>query len=127
MGPCPLPPSFPLERLSNRYVVAGIRPEHFCLPGTSRRAGPVFPAEIISVEWLGADLYLHVQPAPSLRPSRDKSAVVEPGTHPAGLVLIVRVPPDLRLKRGDRIELTYDATKIQLFDADTGENFLRNH
>jgi multiple sugar transport system ATP-binding protein len=126
MGPCPLPPSFPFDRLSNRSIVAGIRPEHFYLPKTSHRAGPVFPAEIIAVEWLGADLYLHVQPVRSFPVPNGELSLSEAESRQAKLVLIVRMPPDLQLKRGDRIELGYDATKIQFFDADTGESFLRN-
>ncbi|HYE35899.1 sn-glycerol-3-phosphate ABC transporter ATP-binding protein UgpC [Methylocaldum sp.] len=127
IGPCPLPPSFPLDRLSNRSVVAGIRPEHFFLPGSSHRVGPAFRAEIALVEWLGADLYLHVRPTLSPLALRDESSIIEPETQRAGITLIARVPPDLRLQRGDRIELAYDASKVQLFDADTGESFLRNH
>lgn len=127
MGPCPLPASFPLDRLGNRNVVAGIRPEHFYLPGAAPPAGPVFSAEIILAEWLGADLYLHVQPVPSHPGARETPLLIEPETGKPGVDLIVRVPPDLRVGRGDRIELAYDATKIHLFDADTGESFLRNH
>jgi multiple sugar transport system ATP-binding protein len=127
MGPCPLPASFPLDRLGNRTVIAGIRPEHFFLPGAAPPAGSVFSAEIVLTEWLGADLYLHVQPVLSHPRVREAPSLIEPKTGRTAVVLIVRVPPDLRVGRGDRIELTYDATKIHLFDADTGENFLRNH
>ncbi len=127
MGPCPLPASFPLDRLDHRNVVVGIRPEHFHLPGAAPPASPVFSAEIILAEWLGADLYLHVQPVPSHPGAREAPLLIEPETGKPGVVLIVRVPPDLRLGRGDRMELAYDAAKIHLFDADTGESFLRNH
>ncbi|MGX2040569.1 ABC transporter ATP-binding protein [Methylocaldum sp. MU1018] len=122
IGPCPLPPSFPFDRLGNLSLVVGIRPEHFFLPGLLDRAGLVFSAEIVLVEWLGADLYLHVRPAPLPPAARENSEVRRPETP-----LIVRAPPDLRFERGDRIELAFDASKIQLFDVDTGESFLRNH
>ncbi|CAI8765027.1 ABC transporter ATP-binding protein [Methylocaldum szegediense] len=127
MGPCPLPASFPLDRLGNRTVVVGIRPEHFYLPEAAPQPGPVFSAEIVMAEWLGADLYLHVQPVLPHPGPHEASSLIAHETGKPGVVLIVRVPPDLRVGRGERIELTYDATKIHLFDADTGESFLRNH
>jgi multiple sugar transport system ATP-binding protein len=127
MGACPLPTSFSFERIGGRNVVVGIRPEHFYLPKKAHRSETAFQAKIALVEWLGADLYLHVHPALSLPAAPDKSSLIEPGPDRAELVLIVRVPPDLPLRHGDRIELAYHAAKIQLFDADTGESFLRNH
>src|SRR5829696_1156683 len=110
-------------------VVVGIRPEHFqdaSLVGDARQFGPTFRAKIDVVEWLGSELYVHLQVGEAasvagLADVSDLGTVEVPG---ASGDVVARIDPASTLREGEEAELWLDARKIMLFDPSSGANLL---
>jgi multiple sugar transport system ATP-binding protein len=95
-----------LKFYDGRSLLLGIRPEHFKMSDAARSSLQV---QVDLVEALGNDTYLSVH-------------LVED----AKIALVVRIAPEERVERGDRIWLTPMLDKIHLFDPQTGKAIWQN-
>jgi len=120
------------ERVDGRSLIAGVRPENFedaGLVGEARERGMTFRAHIEVLESMGSELYAHftvagAQPIESaqLRElAQDAGAEEVPSSGEEGRI-VARLDPASRVQEGQEAELWVDATKVHLFDADSGEN-----
>jgi multiple sugar transport system ATP-binding protein len=92
-------------------VVVGIRPE-------AVHVGGELSLEVVLVEALGSDLLVHLKTdAPRVTVSDAFD-----GEDDAGLEarFTARLPPDLRVQVGDRLRLGVDASRLHVFDPETG-------
>ena len=108
-------------------LIAGIRPEHvtFARAGDKPQTSSAnFRAHIETVEWAGAELYAHIDvgrlSADTVR-SLDQALGLDLPKG-AGSRAVARLDPDIPVATGDTLELSLDAGRLHLFDADTGEN-----
>jgi multiple sugar transport system ATP-binding protein len=114
---------------ADRSVIVGVRPEHFGLApvgDAGHRSTAKFPARIEAVEWSGAELYAHFavgQPGSAALGSLDQAFGLDLPKG-AGTRAIARLGPDTPVAAGDTLELALDAARMQLFDAETGDNLL---
>jgi multiple sugar transport system ATP-binding protein len=95
-----------------REVIAGIRPEQLRPAEPSESGSFTIKAEV--VEWLGADLLLHLDTERSDR---------RPGEHNR---LIARLDAARRVQPGEQVTLAVDAAELLLFDPSTGERIETN-
>jgi multiple sugar transport system ATP-binding protein len=112
-------------------LIAGIRPEDFedakNVDGQTRARGTTFQADLDLVEAMGAEFYAHFGVrAERLRSSelkelRDDAGGVEEKSDSGDTVVVARLSPESRARSGQRAELWIDATKLQFFDADSGQ------
>jgi multiple sugar transport system ATP-binding protein len=110
-------------------LVAGIRPEDFedaALVGEGERAhGVTFEAPVDVTEWLGAEQFAYVlYDAPAGVTSRLRSLARELDSEAFRTQLVVSLDPSSRIRRGEKARLWLDATRMHLFDAETGESLL---
>jgi multiple sugar transport system ATP-binding protein len=115
-------------------VVVGIRPESFedaSLVGDARDRGAVFETEIDLVESMGSELYAYftvgsgrLESAELRELAEDSGASEVPGAGEEGRV-VARLDPVSKAKRGERLELWVDTTKLHFFDPKTGQSLLR--
>ncbi len=115
-------------------VVAGVRPEGFedaSLVGDDlKERGVVFDAEIDLVESLGSDLfaYFHIesegvesdQLAELVGSSLDETGAAN--LREGEEQIVARLDASSKVRRGERIELWADTTRLHLFDPDSGES-----
>jgi multiple sugar transport system ATP-binding protein len=126
------------ERLAGadgRRLIAGIRPEAFedaSLVTDSEAAGATFTATIDVIEWLGAELYIHFSVEGSAHEDlADLAAELDTADAAAGMGdadhadVVGRIDVASRAAEGQPLELWRDSRRIQLFDAETGENLTR--
>jgi multiple sugar transport system ATP-binding protein len=103
-------------------VIAGIRPEHFRL-GEADDDG-AFRSRAGVVEWLGADVFVHVDitvdlaGTPALR--RELLLPDDTGDAAQALPVVARIASDATTAAGDDITLAIDPAGLVLFDADSG-------
>ncbi|QHT54848.1 sn-glycerol-3-phosphate ABC transporter ATP-binding protein UgpC [Cellulomonas sp. H30R-01] len=112
---------------SRQLVIVGIRPEHF-EDGTvaqrqGRTGGVTFEADVDVTEWLGSDLFAYI-PFETHESVRGKLEELDRDLDGEGLrtQLVVALASDSRVRDGDRATLWFDASKILVFDPETGEN-----
>jgi len=111
-----------------REVIIGIRPEHFedaALVGD--KPGATFDAPIDIVEAMGSDVYAyftiqgdqaHSQQLDDL--AKDTGNDLTSG----GVDVTARLDAGANVQRGQTARLWYDTSKIQVFDAASGENLI---
>jgi multiple sugar transport system ATP-binding protein len=115
-----------------KQLIAGIRPEDFedaALVGEARDRGTTFSAQIEVLESLGAELYAHFTVASEARIDsqelRELAEDVGGGEVPMegeeGRI-VARLAPASQARVGQEAELWVDATKLHLFDPETGIN-----
>jgi len=102
-------------------VIAGIRPEHL-LPADADRADPLaFEATVDLVEWLGAELFVHLDAGlASLAPPPAMAGRATGGASDR-VRLIARLNPGTALTEGQRLRISIDPEAIHFFDPITGE------
>jgi multiple sugar transport system ATP-binding protein len=126
------------ERLGGaegRRLIAGIRPEAFedaSLVNDSGASGATFTTDIDVIEWLGAELYVHFSVEGSAHEdlselaeeldTADTGAGMGDSEHAA---VVGRIDVASEAAEGEPLELWLDSRRIQLFDAETGENLTR--
>jgi multiple sugar transport system ATP-binding protein len=102
-------------------VVAGIRPEHLILAQTGGTpAAGVFEATVDLVEWLGAELFVHLDVGPqslALPPALSEAAA---GLRSDRVRLIARLNPAEPLTEGLRLPLAIGLHALHLFHPETG-------
>jgi multiple sugar transport system ATP-binding protein len=111
-------------------VIIGIRPEYFrqLEPDNISSGELVFDAFIEVLEWLGAELYVYFDvklPEKSLQapwPDDLCGKIRENDTLP----IVVRLASSTFIRKGEKISLLLDTSKIQLFDRGTGRNYTQS-
>jgi multiple sugar transport system ATP-binding protein len=125
------------ERVSQadgKPLLAGIRPESFedaSLVGEARDRGSTFKANVDVLEVMGSELYAHfsteasgtqqVDSAELRELAADSGAGEVPGSGNDGLIT-ARLDAASKVRKGEEAELWVDATKLHLFDPETGHN-----
>jgi multiple sugar transport system ATP-binding protein len=131
MADVPVPPEA-RAGVNGRTLIAGVRPESFedaALVGEARERGTTFRARIEVLESMGSELYAHftvagAQPVESaqLRElAEDAGAEEVPSSGEEGRI-VARLDPASGVKEGQEAELWVDASRVHLFDADSGES-----
>jgi len=119
-------------RADGRPLLAGIRPESFedaALVGDARDRGCSFTAKIEVLEAMGSELYAHFTTeagerieSPELQElAADAGAGEVPNTGDEGQIT-ARLDPASKVRQGEEAELWVDATKLHLFDPESGRN-----
>jgi multiple sugar transport system ATP-binding protein len=127
-----------LGRQANaRKVIAGLRPEHFetaaLVPRETRERGATFRARLDLVEAMGAEYYVHFGVTAEHLHSADLEELrhdqddVEEHTDTGDSVIVARLDPASEIRAGNVTELWLDASKLQLFDADSGMSLTEPH
>jgi multiple sugar transport system ATP-binding protein len=121
-----------LSAAQDGNVIAGLRPEDFedaSLVGDQRDRGVVFKAKIDVVESLGPELYVYfttehegVSSQELEELAQDAGTAEVPGAGEGQVV--ARLEPASQVKKGQEAELWYDASKLHLFEAETGRSLL---
>lgn len=107
-------------------VILGIRPEHFeDARIVGDKPGATFTTPIDLVESMGSDLFayftLHGQVASS-EELDDLAADTGNDMHGDGISVTARLDPAARIRKGDEARLWFDTSKLQVFDAKSGES-----
>lgn len=108
-----------------RNVIVGVRPEHLAdaalIDGYQRIQALVFEAKVDLVESLGADKYVYFSTAGwAVHAAQLDELAAQEQVHENQFV--ARVPAQSTAAIGQSIELAFDATKLAVFDADSGAN-----
>jgi multiple sugar transport system ATP-binding protein len=113
-------------------VVVGLRPESFedasIVGDDARQRGAVFEAEIDLVESLGSDLYAYFHIESEGVESDQLADLVGNSLDETGAAnlregqeqVVARLDASSKVRRGQRVELWADTTKLHLFDPDSG-------
>lgn len=109
------------------YAIAGIRPEDFFILSNNCdqiKKQTAFDAEVDVVEWLGAEILIHIQFEINYWPDmpalmRDLNLAKKQGDR---LNVIIRLDAANTIKEGDTIKLAFDINKVYLFDPQTGNH-----
>lgn len=104
-------------------MVAGFRPEHVRVERDEGGDGLRFDGEVEVVEWLGADVLVHVRVSSKgfgkMRLPEDLAIDSGDASH---FSVLARVDSSMAPTEGDSIRLRLDPPHIHLFDADEGRN-----
>jgi multiple sugar transport system ATP-binding protein len=121
------------ERLAGKNVIVGVRPEHFeSVDAIGRRDHEDrarFTAKVDMLEWLGSELFAHFSVQREAAASSLDDVAEELGdagvrrAHEA--LTVARIDPASSVQQGDDAEFVIDITRVHYFDADTGENLMR--
>jgi multiple sugar transport system ATP-binding protein len=107
-------------------VIAGIRPEHFRIAdGDDSTAAGRFRARAGLVEWLGADVFVHMEVRANLGGVPALRRELQPdkrrhGEAEQSLPVVARVRSETPTAAGDEIDLAIDPQSLLLFDPDSG-------
>jgi multiple sugar transport system ATP-binding protein len=118
-------------RASGKQLIAGLRPEDFedasVIGGGVREHGVTFRARIEVLESLGAELYAHFSVAAEQVESQELRELAEdagagevPSSGGGEGQIVARLDPDARVKEGEEAELWADASKLHLFEPESG-------
>jgi multiple sugar transport system ATP-binding protein len=127
IGDLPLPSG--TDGASGKNLVAGIRPESFedaALIGEARSRGITFRAKIDLVESLGAEKYAYFETEGGIESEELAELAQDTGldeTPTSGEhTVVARLEAASRITRGEEAELWVDASKLHLFDLESGRN-----
>jgi multiple sugar transport system ATP-binding protein len=119
---------------ASREVIAGLRPEDFEDAALVDRAhhtgGFEFDTTIEMVESMGSEIYAYFGHEGETARSDQISELAEDAgsadlSGGGGQQVVARLNPDSQVARGQKARLWMDATKLHLFDPQTGENLTR--
>ncbi|MPZ85618.1 MAG: sn-glycerol-3-phosphate ABC transporter ATP-binding protein UgpC [Actinophytocola sp.] len=113
-----------------RELIAGIRPEHFedakLMDAGAKEAGATFEATVDVLESMGSDKYVYFTvegEAATSAELEELAADVGSADVPAsGSQLVTRLSATSAVKEGEKVDVWFDADKIQLFDPSNGRN-----
>ena len=117
-----------LESHEGSNILAGIRPEHFedaLLVGD--HAGATFEAEVEILESMGSELYIYfsVDEGEELRSEQLDELAADTGADVGGSdgasQIVARLDAESKAKKGEKMELWMDPTRLHFFDLDSGE------
>jgi multiple sugar transport system ATP-binding protein len=131
LGEAPLPEAAQralAEAGGVKDVILGIRPEHFEDASIVKdKEGGRFTTAVDLVESMGSDVFvyftLRAEGAHS-RDLEDLAADIGNDLHGEGLSITARLDAASRVREGAEVELWYDTSKMQIFDAKTGQNLV---
>ena len=116
-----------LENRMNEELVVGIRPNSLeAAVVTGPDAERTIRAEVEATEMLGAETFVHFsgKRPPVITPDIEE-LLADTGQDASSLgnttAFVARVSPDVRVKRGESIDLIVDTAKLHFFDKDTGD------
>jgi multiple sugar transport system ATP-binding protein len=121
-----------IQGAQNGNLIAGLRPEDFedaSLVGDQRDRGVVFKAKIDVVESLGPELYVYFTAehegvsSKELEELAQDAGTAEVPSAGEGQV-VARLEAASQVQEGQELELWYDASKLHLFDAESGRSLL---
>jgi multiple sugar transport system ATP-binding protein len=121
-----------LSAAQDGNVIAGLRPEDFedsSLVGDQRDRGVVFKAKIDVVESLGPELYVYFTTehegvsSKELDELAQDAGTAEVPSAGEGQV-VARLEAASQVQEGEELELWYDASKLHLFEAESGRSLL---
>jgi multiple sugar transport system ATP-binding protein len=121
-----------IQAAQNGNLIAGLRPEDFedaSLVGDQRDRGVVFKAKIDVVESLGPELYVYFTAehegvsSKELEELAQDAGTAEVPSAGEGQV-VARLEAASQVQEGQEVELWYDASKLHLFDAESGRSLL---
>jgi multiple sugar transport system ATP-binding protein len=123
-GSVELPPDRAERAQGRGLLLAGIRPEYFDDASTREGAsGSTFRATVEVVEWLGNETYAYI---PYDAPPEVKQQLEQLERDLEGEALHTQLVAALsggsRISEGEEAEIWVDASKIHLFDPETGQN-----
>ncbi len=113
-----------------REVIAGVRPEHFedarLLDAVAKESGSTFTATVDVLESMGSDKYVYF----TIEGEAATSAELEELARDAGSAdmsssgqqLVTRLSATSAAKEGEKVDVWFDADKVQLFDPSSGKN-----
>jgi multiple sugar transport system ATP-binding protein len=113
-----------LESHEAKDLMVGIRPEHFedaKLIGDQE--GPRFEVEVAILESMGSELYVYFDTDAQVRAEQLDELAADTGgesSSESGQV-VARLDATSAAKRGERIELWMDPTKLHFFDLESGQ------
>jgi len=113
-----------------REVIAGIRPEHFedarLLDESAKAEGNTFAATVDVLESMGSDKYAYFTiegEAATSKELDELAADAGSADVPAsGSQLVTRLAAASGAKEGEKVDVWFDADKVQLFDPSSGKN-----
>jgi multiple sugar transport system ATP-binding protein len=113
-----------------RQLIAGIRPEHFedarLLDAAAKEDGNTFAATVDVLESMGSDKYAYFTIEGETATSSElEELAADAGSAdvPAsGAQLVTRLSAASAAKEGEKVDVWFDADKVQLFDPSTGKN-----
>src|ERR1700733_13624373 len=106
-------------------VIVGVRPEHLAdaalIDGYQRIGALVFEVKVDLVESLGADKYVYFSISGwDVHAAQLDELAADSDAHENQFV--ARVPAESKAVIGQKLELAFDASKLAVFDADSGAN-----
>lgn len=113
---------------SSGEVLIGIRPEHLedsaLVDPLARSKGATFVARVDVLESMGSDIYAYftLDHAPTPANAQLAELSADAGAEIGGGQMIARLSPESRVRRGEDVELFYDAGKVAVFDQASGAN-----
>jgi multiple sugar transport system ATP-binding protein len=113
-----------------REVIVGVRPEHFedaaLLDDAQKRGGALFTAQVDVLESMGSEKYAHFTVEGELASSQElQELAADAGSADVpnrGSQIVTRLSASSSAREGHKLELWFDADKIQLFDPSSGRN-----
>jgi multiple sugar transport system ATP-binding protein len=116
-----------------RELIAGIRPEDFedasLVGGGLREKGATFRAKVDVLESLGSELYAHfsIGGEAEVESQELQELAADAGAHDVPRAggeghTVARLDPSSEVREGQELELWLDASKIHLFEPETGKS-----
>ena len=109
-------------------VIIGIRPEHFEDAKIARDTeGGRFTTSVDLVESMGSDVFVYFTLRAEEAHSKDlEDLAADTGydLHGDGISITARLDAASRVREGAEVELWYDTSKMQIFDAKSGQNLV---
>jgi multiple sugar transport system ATP-binding protein len=113
-----------------REVIAGIRPEHFedarLLDAAAKADGSTFTATVDVLESMGSDKYVYFTVEGEAATSAELAELAaDLGTTDAPASeseIVTRLSATSAAKEGEKVDVWFDADKVQLFDPSSGKN-----
>ena len=107
-----------------KNLIVGIRPEHFedsNLVGD--QPGPRFEVEVTVLESMGSELYVYFDTDAKVRSEQLDELAADTGAETSGESgqIVARLDATSGAKRGEKVELWMDSSKLHFFDLDSGE------
>ena len=111
---------------SSGDVIMGIRPEHFEDPRlVGEKPGSSFSAPIDLIESMGSDLYAYFTLKGQGAQSADLDDLAKDmgnDMHGDGVPVTARLDPAAHIRKGEDATLWFDTSKLQVFDAKSGQS-----
>ncbi|MDH2414943.1 sn-glycerol-3-phosphate ABC transporter ATP-binding protein UgpC [Nocardioides sp. CER19] len=123
-GDVQLPPHKAERAQGHDLLLAGIRPEHFDDASTREGArGSTFRATVEVVEWLGNETYAYIPyEAPPEITEKLRQLERELDSEAMHTQLVAALSGGSRIREGEEAEIWVDASRVHLFDPETGRN-----